>query len=413
MKSSRQVDIFSCLVFHLLINATTILFGFSLANAGGFRLVDQDPYATARGNAFVASADRASALYYNPAAMVRLKKPAIHLGYHLVHFDADYHSFDGSRSTSNESEFLGPPQVYAVAPGLDGAVAVGVGLYSPFGLGLTWPKDTGFSSLTRESELLFLSTSPSIAVALSESFSVGASININYAKLDLSSETSPTLPPARLAIGVDGFAVGYSLGALWSPNQDLSFGLKYMSPTYMNLDGTMDVSQGGEDTLSSAETRFVLPDIITVGVAYQLSRNVNVELNYDWTNWDRIDSLDVAAETLPPVNFALNYSSASVVNFGASYALDRELTVLGGYYFSENISPDRNFNPAVPDIDKHYLSIGLSKKIDDTEFTLAYQYGFSGTREVEGSEVSPFGESGDGKYRVDIHAVAVSIQQSF
>jgi hypothetical protein len=41
--------------------------------ADGFRLPDQDAFATARGEAFVATADNASAIYYNPAGISELK----------------------------------------------------------------------------------------------------------------------------------------------------------------------------------------------------------------------------------------------------------------------------------------------------------------------------------------------------
>lgn len=39
------------------------------AFANGFRLADQDAFATARGEAFVATADNPSAVYYNPAGI--------------------------------------------------------------------------------------------------------------------------------------------------------------------------------------------------------------------------------------------------------------------------------------------------------------------------------------------------------
>jgi long-chain fatty acid transport protein len=41
--------------------------------ADGFRLPDQDAFATARGEAFAATADNASANYYNPVGISQLK----------------------------------------------------------------------------------------------------------------------------------------------------------------------------------------------------------------------------------------------------------------------------------------------------------------------------------------------------
>src|SRR6266581_6650411 len=42
-------------------------------SADGFRLPDQDAFATARGEAFATTADNASAIYYNPAGISQLK----------------------------------------------------------------------------------------------------------------------------------------------------------------------------------------------------------------------------------------------------------------------------------------------------------------------------------------------------
>ena len=42
-------------------------------SADGFRLPDQDAFATARGEAFAATADNASAIYYNPAGISQLE----------------------------------------------------------------------------------------------------------------------------------------------------------------------------------------------------------------------------------------------------------------------------------------------------------------------------------------------------
>ena len=41
--------------------------------AKGFRLPDQDAFAPARGEAFAATADNASAIYYNPAGISKLE----------------------------------------------------------------------------------------------------------------------------------------------------------------------------------------------------------------------------------------------------------------------------------------------------------------------------------------------------
>ena len=43
------------------------------AHALGIRILHQDPDATARGEAFTATADKPSAIYYNPAGLTQLE----------------------------------------------------------------------------------------------------------------------------------------------------------------------------------------------------------------------------------------------------------------------------------------------------------------------------------------------------
>ena len=62
----------------------------SKASANGFRLLDQDAFATARGEAFVATADNASAVYYNPAGITQLDGNNLRSGIYGIYVNADY-----------------------------------------------------------------------------------------------------------------------------------------------------------------------------------------------------------------------------------------------------------------------------------------------------------------------------------
>ncbi|MCP5548229.1 MAG: hypothetical protein H7A50_12740 [Akkermansiaceae bacterium] len=46
----------------------------SVAGAAGYYLPNQDAYATAKGNAYVATADSAASVFYNPAGMTQLEE---------------------------------------------------------------------------------------------------------------------------------------------------------------------------------------------------------------------------------------------------------------------------------------------------------------------------------------------------
>src|ERR1039457_3509267 len=105
------------------------------ANAVGFRLPNQDPDAIARGNAFVATADNPSAIYYNPAGITQLEGQNIRSGMYLVSGGYDFTSPSGQTVRAN-SDFQPVPQLYYVFSPEDFPLSFGLGFYAPYGLAL-------------------------------------------------------------------------------------------------------------------------------------------------------------------------------------------------------------------------------------------------------------------------------------
>ncbi|HCQ39939.1 MAG TPA: hypothetical protein DIV39_12350, partial [Verrucomicrobiales bacterium] len=102
-------------------------------HANGFYIPVQDPFAASRGNAFVATADRPSAVFYNPAGLTQLDSAAVHLGVYGVRLGIDGETEIDGGSHQNKAEFIPLPQLYVAMP-LNDRLAAGVGLNAPFGL---------------------------------------------------------------------------------------------------------------------------------------------------------------------------------------------------------------------------------------------------------------------------------------
>src|SRR5262245_21452756 len=69
--------------------------------AVGFRLPNQDPEGIARGNAFAATADNPSAIYYNPAGITQLEGQQIRAGLYLISADTKYTSPSGVKAETD------------------------------------------------------------------------------------------------------------------------------------------------------------------------------------------------------------------------------------------------------------------------------------------------------------------------
>src|SRR5215217_8598465 len=109
----------------LLVSAAALIpsFAFGL----GIRIADQNPYATARGNAFAATADNPSAIYYNPAGITQLEGTRALLGAYAITLKAevDLDAPGGNNhftSTNDELQFA--PQLYVTWKAKNSRVAL-------------------------------------------------------------------------------------------------------------------------------------------------------------------------------------------------------------------------------------------------------------------------------------------------
>ncbi len=164
--------------------------------ANGFYIPVQDPFATSRGNAFVASADRPSAVYYNPAGLTQLDSFAAHAGVYGVRLGIEAETaIDGGRH-ENDAEFIPVPQVYLGGPVSD-RLAAGVGLNAPFGLRTDWGPATPFSVVATETDLTYATAWGVLAYELTDQLSIGGGIGVTYADGTLKRFLAPPNPIAE------------------------------------------------------------------------------------------------------------------------------------------------------------------------------------------------------------------------
>src|ERR1017187_6716917 len=81
-------------------------------SANGFRLADQDAFATARGEAFVATADNPSAIYYNPAGITQLEGNNLRSGIYGIYLDPSYSPPNSGNTYHIEKQLAAVPQLF-------------------------------------------------------------------------------------------------------------------------------------------------------------------------------------------------------------------------------------------------------------------------------------------------------------
>jgi len=378
----------------------------------GFSIPNQDAEAIARGNAFIATANNPSAVFYNPAGITQLEGAQARLGTHNLAINSEFESLDGTSRAKTRSEIATVPQFYYTWTPKNSKFSFGAGLYAPFGLGLEWPTNTPFRTLATEGRLTYITFNPVVAWKILPNLSIAAGPTINYAKVNLRQGIGFGVAGDEFEFDGSGWDFGATAGLLWKPHEKWAVGVNYRSPTTINFEGdseTRPYLAGEEDT--SAELNF--PQSIGGGIAFMPTPQWNFEVYVIWTDWDALESTTFkkASGNQP---FVLNWQSSFMTGIGGTRYFRNGWFVSAGYFFSQNSTSEANFNPIVPDTDLHVGSAGFGYKGKHWNFVLAGQIITGDWRTVNGSQPSPVsGESADGKYKWFNQSVNFSIGYHF
>lgn len=269
------------------------------------------------------------------------------------------------------------------------------------------------------------------------------------------SEVMPeTLKEGRSLIDVEGWQVGFGVGAMWEPVEDtLWIGASYTSKPNvvggMTLKGTLKQVLGtGEANQSDVEFNQDLPDILRLGFRFRPRKDMEIRMFGDWTRWSEVETqclLDANADGGPNcdtvqtdnpldepdqngangeeargiiLNLPRYWKDSFGYRLGYSYWFTPEIEAyLGAGYDSSAIDP-RIMDPALTDAPKFTLGVGGKfQLIENLALQFTYTHVFYLTVDTRGSSVlddfqSPTRQpSGDGKYEqmIDLFQLAADI----
>jgi long-chain fatty acid transport protein len=378
-------------------------------DAGAFRLPNQDPEAIARGDAFVATADNPSAIYYNPAGITQLEGQNVSVGLYMISPGEEYKSPSGVTANAN-SDFEPVPQFYYVISFTNLPVSVGLGMYAPYGLSLDWGNNTPFKTVAESGSLLYLSFNPVIAWKINHTLSIGIGPTINYSQA-IFKRAIGLLPGDQFKLEGDGIDYGFNAGILWQPHPQWSFGVNYRSATEINYRGTSSTTPNPPlpaSTSSSAAIKF--PQFVVGGISFRPTTNWNCEFDVDWADWGSLKQILIQNTAFGNVPLNLNYRSSFMYEFGVTRQLGKGYFASVGYIYNENSSPDAYFNPLIPDADLQLGSVGFGHHGKRWGWAIAYHFGFNGGRTVQNDTANP---SANGTYKTFNNAFDVAATFKF
>lgn len=381
------------------------------ASALGFRIPNQDASAIARGNAFVATADNPSAIYYNPAGITQLEGNNVQMGslfYLGIYGDAE--NANGTTVHNNAEVIPVPTLQYTITP--EGSpLSFGLGLYEPFGFSVDWPNEAPFRQEGTKANLSYFTINPVVAWKVLPSLSIAVGPTFNYSQVDIQQGLFPVpyiLPGDQAEYQGNNWGYGFNAGVLWQPLPKWSFGGSYRSTSRMNYKGdfTLSTPPLAPTTLNTATT-IDFPQIAIAGVSFRPTPKWNIEFDVDWADWSSVRALMIQHVQ----SRQLNWRASWMFELGATYYFDNHYYLSAGYFFSQASTPTEFFTPLVPDSDLHIGSVGGGHKGEHWSWAVAFQLIAGGWRDVA---VSPtINQTVNGRYRLFTPTLSFTVGYRF
>ncbi|RUR13897.1 OmpP1/FadL family transporter [Legionella sp. km772] len=401
----------------------------SAAHAGSFALYTESSPA-AIGNyaaGIAAEAADASIGWYNPAGLPLLREQQVTFGGVGV-FPSTKLSGTSTFTTVTETGLpaLFPPSITSIYPqaysGIQGAengfvpsvhyalplgesATFGFSVVSPFGLSTDWGLASPVRYQATKSELITANFSPELGAKITNNFSLGAGLDLQYARVKFNRVLG--IPTFLSSVGANPFAddslsynkgksfgVGFHVGAMGMFNDNHTrIGLNYQSKMrhkfngYSQLSGPLATPATNlflepvsppsiilNNNLSSNSIEF--PDVLTLSAYHDLNEKIALLGSVVYTGWSCFDSIQLNNVAAPNVNVSIptqtatvsqvSVSSTSLQNYrdtwraaiGANYKFNDiwMLRVGGGYDQTPTNNVYRDIR--LPDADRWALSVG-------------------------------------------------------
>ena len=248
-------------------------------------------------------------------------------------------------------------------------VAVGMGVYTTFDIGITWPNDWQGRESAIHASLQTLTLNPTVAVRVHRQISVAAGFDAFRSVVDFTNGLPALIGgDVRLAGGTWGF--GFNVAGLYKiyPGR-LHVALTYRSRAKLDFDdGRANFSPGNPDFEpvlpdQGGRASITLPDIITAGVMGRprddlaLTFDANLVL---WSTYDRLD-IDFQNPTTPDRAIVPNGRNTFTLRGGADWTFTARwpgLHLRGGLIYDRSAIGSTNLGPGLPDSDRIDVALG-------------------------------------------------------
>lgn len=385
-----------CLTLFLAICLITISLMFAqLAFAGGLYL-SQVNSPTSLGTAGVHNVVNrvsADAAYTNPAGMTGIDRDTIMPGFQILIPDVKFEASiaEAGGDTDNAGEVALIPGFNAVKI-LSDKWRFGFAITAPLGGGVDYGDNfVGRYGATR-SVLAGLGITPSLGYKINNDVSVGFGVTAIYTNMDLDIATNRPgpLPDGFVRIDkIDDWSPQGFVGLTWQVTDKAMLGVVYRTKSEIELEG--DLKFEGVPLINaitgnpnSVEVDFDVPQVISIGLAYDIADKLRLIVDADWEEWSEFSDNYITIQS-GAITTAVNrnWDDTWHVGIAALYKMTDSFITAGLAYDSSAVEDEhRTFDVPVDEQFKFGMSY-IRKSSETRAYAIGLSYVWLGDGKID------------------------------
>jgi len=368
------------------------------------------------GAAVAAPLDAIGAIRWNPATLSALPTSELGFGadliFPLISVDS---SIDGlaSGSTDSASGVSALPNIGWSHKLDDSPITIGLGMLGIAGFKSNYPASLtnpilfpqsntpgipgGFGRIFSSAQ--FLDLSPTVSIALSDSFSIGISPNLTLGEVvadplsitapnDADGSGAPRYPSGR---GTQmAWGAGAQIGAYYIVNPAWRIGASLKTPTWMQRFEYQTEDELGRPQVASFH--WDLPLIVSTGVSYAGIESTLIALDMRYIDYQSTSGLGDTGFNADGSLRGLGWHGVLGLSLGVQRQITDALIIRGGYTFNQNPIPDEltavNIGSALHY--QHQVALGGSYLLTKN-VSLNTAYSFFFPHDITGPIITPAG----------------------
>jgi long-chain fatty acid transport protein len=442
------------------------------AGAQAFGLNEIGSCALARGFAATgAPCDDASTVFWNPGAVPRTPGFSVLAGAAVIQIKGDFTRDTTFRRDETDIGAAVVPHVflnYRTA----GRLAMGLGLYVPYGLTSQWKQDFPGRFAAQKASLQTIYVQPNVSYQLTENWSVGGGPVIGHSTVELIQGVDLSTLPTSAATNAPTFgqlgiarrtefaqanlkgsatAFGVNVGFHGRLNPSWQMGGRFLSQVFFKYDdadatfvprstgltlaagnplgrpaGTLvdDLLAGqftgsGALTAQKVKTQIMHSAQAQVGFGYTGFQNTTVSFDYAWVGWKSFKELpvDFQGGATDRVLFE-DYNNTSSIRLGVERRFTGGAALRVGAAAAASAAPDVTVTPLLPEQDRSYGMLGGALPLGSrftVDATLAHIFtpGRRGRIDERTARTQTAEQLNNGAFTLSGNIVSLSLKASF